>query len=85
LMAKVIYVISMLASLFCAGLMIRSYRRTGFRLAFWTSLCFVGFALHNAVQLVDHWVPTIDLGAWRTLIALTSVSTLLFGLIWEER
>ena len=84
-MAKVIYVISVFTSLFCAGLMIRSYRRTGVRLAFWTSLCFVGFALHNAVQLWDLMVPAIDLGAWRTLIALTSVSTLLFGLIWEQR
>lgn len=84
-MAKVIYVLSALASVFCAGLLIRSYRRTRFRLAFWTSLCFVGLALHNAVQLVDLLVPAIDLGAWRTLIALTSVSTLLFGLIWEGK
>lgn len=82
-MAKVIYVVSALASMLCAGLMIRSYRRTGFRLAFWTSLCFLGLALHNAIQLLDLLVPAIDLGAWRTFIALTSVSTLLIGLIWE--
>jgi hypothetical protein len=80
-----VYVLSTLASLFCAGLLSRNYRRTRVRLAFWTSLCFIGLALHNSAQLVNLLIPAVDLGLCRTLIALTAVSTLLFGLIWEER
>jgi hypothetical protein len=84
-MVRVVYVLITLASLFFAGLVIRNYRRTRVRLAYWTSLCFAGLALHNSAQLVNLLVPSVDLGLWRTLIALTAVSTLLFGLIWEER
>jgi hypothetical protein len=85
-MAEAIYVLCALASVFCAGLLLKNYRRNRNRLTLWTSLCFVGLAINNLFLLVDLiLVPEVDFSLWRTLIALTAIGTLLFGLIWEER
>lgn len=85
-MAKIVYLLCALASVFCAALLIRSYRRTRVRLALWTCLCFVGLALNNLGLFVDLvMVPGIDFGLWRSTVALAALSVLLFGLIWEER
>ncbi|MEP7010339.1 MAG: DUF5985 family protein [Acidobacteriota bacterium] len=86
MLVKVVYLLCALASVFCAWLLVRNYRRTRMRLALWTCLCFVGLALNNLVLFVDLVVvPNINFGLWRSMIALTAVSVLLFGLIWEER
>ncbi len=85
-MAHAVYLLCALASVFCAGLLTHSYRRTRIRLALWTSLCFVGLAINNLLLFVDLVVvPDMSFGLWRSLSALVAVSILLFGMIWEER
>lgn len=82
--AALVYILCALTSLLCAGLLLRSYRRSGSRLLFWSSLCFVGLALNNVLLFVDLvLVPTIDLSVLRGSLALTSLLVLLYGLIWE--
>lgn len=85
-MGKLIYVLCALASVFCAGLLLKNYRHNRARLVLWTCLCFIGLALNNLFLFVDLIVvPEVDLSLLRTLIALAAIGTLLFGLIWEEK
>ena len=85
-MAPIVYLLCAVTSAVCAILLIRSFRRTRVRLLLWTSLCFVGLTLNNALLFVDlAVVPSIDLSVLRTGIALGAMLILLFGLIWEMR
>lgn len=85
-MGKLIYILCALASVFCAGLLLKNYRHNRSRLALWTCLCFVGLALNNLFLCFDLIVvPEADYSLVRTLIALAAIGTLLFGLIWEEK
>jgi uncharacterized protein DUF5985 len=85
-MAEAVYMLCGLTSLFCAVLLIRSFRRQRSRLLLWSSLCFVGLAANNALLVVDVMVlPEIDLSAVRTSIAAAAMLLLLIGLIWEAR
>jgi hypothetical protein len=86
-MAEAVYVLCMLTSLFCAFLLFRSYRAQHSRLLLWSTVCFVGLALSNALLVVDLMVlpETVDLRLLRTVIALTSTAVLLGALVWELR
>lgn len=85
-MAESVYVLCALTSLFCAGLLIRSYRAQRTRLLLWSSLCFIGLALNNALLVIDLIVvPSVDLSALRTAIAAIAMLLLVVGLIWETR
>lgn len=84
-MAETIYSLCTLTSLACAWLLLRSYRRTGHRLLFWSGLCFVGMTLNNLLLLLDKLVfPDVDLRTWRLAAALVAVILLLYGLIYEK-
>ena len=84
--AIVVYVLCAATSALCAYLLARGYRQSGARLLFWSSLCFVGFALNNVMLIVDErMVPGVDLSTWRLVPALAGVIVLLYGLIWETR
>ena len=83
-MAELVYISCALASLLCAILLIRSYRANRTPLLLWSSLCFVGLALNNALLFVDVVVtPSVDLSLYRGLIALAALLVLLFGLVWH--
>lgn len=84
-MAEVVYVLCALASLACAWLLLRGYRRTRSRLLLWSSLCFCGLALNNVLLVVDKVLtgPEIDLGLWRGATAVAAVCVMLYGLIWD--
>lgn len=85
-MATAVYVLAALTSLLCAVLLLRSYAESRVRLLLWSGLCFVGFAVNNAVLFVDKAVITdVDLGAARALTAFAAVAILLYGLIWETK
>jgi hypothetical protein len=85
-MAEAVYMLCALTSLFCAVLLIRSFRRQRSRLLLWSSLCFVGLAANNALLVVDLMVvPEVDLSAVRTSVAAAALLLLLIGLIWESR
>ncbi len=84
-MIQGIYVLCALTSMVCAVLLLRSYRTSRTALLFWSSLCFAGLALNNALLAVDLIVvPELDLSLWRSAIALASLGVLLFGLIWNS-
>jgi heme A synthase len=85
-MAEAVYLMCGLTSLFCAVLLIRSFRRQRSRLLLWSSLCFVGLALNNGLLVVDFMVvPEVDLSAVRASVAAAALLLLLIGLIWESR
>lgn len=84
-MAETIYSLCTLTSLACAWLLLRSYRRTGHRLLFWSGLCFVGMTFNNLLLLLDKVVlPDVDLTTARLAAALVALLLLLFGLIYEK-
>jgi hypothetical protein len=84
-MAEFVYSLCTITSILCAVLLLRGYRQSQTRLLFWSSLCFVGLALNNALLLVDlYLVPNIDLFVLRTGIALVGMSVLIYGLIWDS-
>jgi hypothetical protein len=83
--AELVYALCAVASVFCAGLLVRNYRRTRLRLALWTSACFVGLAINNLLLFIDLIiVPNTDLGIWRSAVSIVALFTLLVGLIWEN-
>ena len=82
--ADIVYALCVLTSLACAVLLWRGYGRSRARLLMWSSLCFVGLALNNALLIVDlHVLPAVDLSIWRTLPALVGIALLVYGLIWD--
>lgn len=83
-MAATIYSLCALMSLGVAVLLWRHYLATRSRLLFWSAVCFGGLTLNNVALVVDKLFWSGDLGALRQIIALVSVSLLLFGLIYEE-
>ena len=84
-MAETIYSLCTLTSLTCAWLLLRSYRRTGHRLLFWSGLCFAGMTINNLLLLLDKVaLPDLDLTALRLVTALVALLLLLFGLIYEK-
>ena len=83
-MAEVVYLLCALTSITCAALLVRSYRRTRTSLLLWSSICFVGLAVNNALLFVDLVVvPTVDLSLVRALSGLLAVTALLVGLVWS--
>jgi hypothetical protein len=84
-MAEIIYILCILTSLACAWLLYGSYRRTGYRLLFWSGSCFAVMTLNNLFLLLDKIVfPSIDFLPARLVSALIAVALLLYGLIYEE-
>jgi hypothetical protein len=83
--APAVYSLCFLASVTCALLLIRTYLSNKVPLLLWAAVCFVLLALNNFFLVVDLvFLPQeIDLQAVRTLLALASVLTLLYGFIWK--
>jgi drug/metabolite transporter (DMT)-like permease len=86
-MAQVVYVLCALMSLACAVLLLRAWSERRVKLLFWSGLCFVGFAMGNAMLVVDKLVtgPNTDLILFRTLPILFGLGVLLYGMIWGTR
>ncbi len=85
MLGALIYVLCALTCAICALLLLRSYRRNGFRLLFWSGLCFIGLALNNVLVLVDRvLLPDMSLAVLRLVVGAVSLGLLLYGLIWES-
>lgn len=85
-MAEIVYLLCAATSVLCAGLLIRSYRRSRSRLLLWSSLCFVGLVVNNTLLVVDLvLVPSLDLSYARQGTALVALLLLTIGLVWEAR
>ena len=85
-MAPLIYALCALTSITCAVLLWRGWRTSGFRLLFWSALCFVALSINNVLLVFDRVIfpVEVNLFTWRLVAALAAVLLLLFGLIWEE-
>lgn len=83
-MAVVVYIACAILSFACAFLLYRGYTANRFKLLFWSSLGFLGFALNNILLVVDQSIgPQYDLSIWRTVPAFIGMITLVYGLISE--
>jgi hypothetical protein len=83
--AFTIYSLCTLTSLACAWLLLASYRRTGYRLLFWSGWSFVAMTVNNLFLVLDKVVfPDADLLPVRLVAALVSMLLLLYGLIYEK-
>lgn len=84
-MASLIYLLCAATALACACLLLRSYRRTRYRLLLWSGLCFAGMFLNNLLLMLDLLIlPERDLSTWRLASALAALMPLVYGLIWED-
>lgn len=84
-MSELIYLLCAVTSLICAWLLLRSYRRSGFPLLFWSGLCFSALAINNMILVLDKLVfPDMNFSIWRLSSALVALLLLLFGLIWQD-
>ena len=74
-MAVAVYMLCMLASAFCALLLLREYRRSRARLLLWSSMSFVGWAINNALLFMDLvvFVNLVDLALARAATALVAI------------
>ena len=80
-----VYLLCLLTSVVCAGLLVRSYWRGRQSLLLWSSLCFVLLALNNFIVVLDMLVlKEIDLTPWRQATSLAAICVLLFGFIWRS-
>jgi hypothetical protein len=84
-MAEGVYILCALTSLLCAVLLGRSYQRSSSGLLLWSSLCFSGLALNNALLFIDLvLVPSADLSLLRHGTALLALCIMTYGLIMES-
>jgi hypothetical protein len=84
-MQFVVNILGALTAALCAVLLLRAYARVRQRLLLWSGLCFVGFALSNALVIVDlAVVPHYSIYVWRLAVAAASLLVLLYGLIFES-
>jgi len=85
-MATIIYGLCAVTSALCASLLLHAYRRTAYRLLFWSGLFFAVATVNNIMLMVDKLIfpVEIDLGIPRYLVALAGLGCLFKGLIFDE-
>lgn len=84
--ASLVYLLCALTSILCAVLLVRGYLRNRTRLLLWSSLCFAGLAANNILLFVDLalFPSAVSLALPRTMLALISVSVLVYGLVVDS-
>lgn len=81
-----IYALCSAAALLCAWFLFRGYGKSGYRLLFWSGLCFAGLTVNNLLVILDKiMLPEMDLIPLRLGVALVSVGLLLYGMIWDAQ
>jgi hypothetical protein len=79
-----VYILCLITSTVCAGLLLRAYARSRARLLLWTALSFVCLAINNLFLVADMVVfPATDLWPPRQAAAAAAIAVLLYGFIWE--
>jgi len=81
----VVYILCMLASMACAGLLARAWLTSRSRLLLWTAISFGFLALNNLLLVADLviFVTQANLLPYRQISAGLAIGTLLYGFIWE--
>lgn len=81
---SLVYSLCLVASAFCAFLLLQTWRRTRTRLLFWTALGFALLALNNLFLVSDLVLfATVDLWGVRQAASAAAMGVLLYGFIWE--
>jgi len=79
-----VYLLCLVTSAICAGLLYRAWRRSRTRLLLWTAASFFFLALNNLALVADMVVfPSVDLWVWRQVAAAAALVVLICGFIWE--
>ncbi len=85
-MAEAVYLLCAATSAGCAFMLWRQFRqikRYRGTLLLWSSICFSGLAVSNAILFIDLVVvPATDLSLIRAGVGATSVTLLVMALIW---
>lgn len=82
MIAKAIYILCAITSLFCFVLLLRGYLRMKTRILLWSSAAFLALTLSNLLLVADLvFLPEIDLLVVRNTCTLLGVLLLLCGLI----
>jgi hypothetical protein len=85
MIAPLIYSLCAAAALICAVLLLLAYRHDGYKLLWWSGLCFLGLTANNFLLVIDKVVfPEVDLSLPRSTTALLAMVVLLYGLIWDQ-
>lgn len=81
----VVYVLCLLASLLCTGLLVRAWITVRTRLLLWTALSFGFLALNNLLLVVDLVVFTTQIQLWwpRQIALMLAGAVLIYAFIWE--
>lgn len=83
-MAYLVYILCAVTSLACSVLLFRAHRQQRVRLLFWSGLCFAGFALGNAMLILDVIMgPSMDMSLLRSAPVLAGLLVLIYGLVVE--
>lgn len=85
-MAAVVYLLCAITSLVCAIMLFKAWSKSKFRLLFWSSLGFTGFAINNILLFIDVVVfPEVTfIINVRTVPAVIGMVVMIYGLIMEE-
>ena len=80
-----VYILCMLASMTCAGLLTRAWLVSRSRLLLWTAISFGFLALNNLLLVADLviFITQVNLLPYRQVTAGLAIVTLLYGFIWE--
>jgi hypothetical protein len=79
-----VYILCLITSSVCAGLLLRAYLRSRMRLLLWTALSFICLALNNLFLVADVVIfPDVDIWLLRPLASLAAIAVLLYGFVWE--
>lgn len=79
-----VYLLCLLTSVVCAGLLLRAYTRQRTKLLLWTALSFMLLALNNLFLVADLVVfPELFLWPWRQAAAAGAIAVLIYGFTWE--
>jgi hypothetical protein len=84
-MAEVVFLLCAVASIACAALLFRSYRRRPLRLSLWTAVCFLALAVNSILLFFDLAVLVHgpDLSTLCIVVAVGGVVLLLYAMITE--
>lgn len=85
-MAAVVYLLCALTSLLCAVMLFKAFKKSQFRLLFWSSMGFTGFFISNILLIVDVLVfPDVTyIIHFRSIPAVIGMVVMIYGLIMEE-
>jgi hypothetical protein len=82
--AGILYVLCLVTSVVCAGLLARAWRTTRARLLLFSALCFALLSVNNLFVVADMlFVRGYDLTVLRQSATVAALAVLLYGFIWE--